>query len=41
VEEALKPNGGKAQWGDEGYYFLEAGEFVSFPQHKFTLGKDI
>ncbi|KAH8778005.1 hypothetical protein BGZ57DRAFT_822186 [Hyaloscypha finlandica] len=26
VEEALKPNGGNAQWGDEGYYFAEAGE---------------
>jgi len=32
VEEALKPNGGNAQWGDEGYYFAEAGEFVSIPQ---------
>jgi hypothetical protein len=29
VEEAVKPNGGNAQWGDEGYYFAEAGEFVS------------
>jgi nucleoside-diphosphate-sugar epimerase len=29
VAEALKPNGGKAQWGDDGYYFAEAGEFVS------------
>ncbi|RDW91574.1 hypothetical protein BP5796_02739 [Coleophoma crateriformis] len=27
VEEALKPNGGNAQWGDEGYYFIEAGDF--------------
>ncbi|KAE9377570.1 NAD(P)-binding protein [Stipitochalara longipes BDJ] len=27
VEEALKPSGGSAQWGDEGYYFAEAGEF--------------
>lgn len=31
VEEALKPNGGRAQWGEEGYYFAEAGEFVSLP----------
>lgn len=30
AEEALKPGGGKAQWGEEGYYFCEAGEFVSF-----------
>jgi len=28
VEEALKPNGGNAQWGNDGYYFAEAGEFV-------------
>jgi hypothetical protein len=28
AEEALKSNGGNAQWGDEGYYFAEAGEFV-------------
>ncbi len=28
TEEALKPNGGKAQWGPEGYYFCEAGELV-------------
>jgi hypothetical protein len=31
TEEALKPNGGNAQWGDEGYYFAEAGEFVRLP----------
>jgi hypothetical protein len=31
AEEALKPNGGSAQWGDEGYYFVEAGEFVGLP----------
>jgi hypothetical protein len=31
AEEALKPNGGSAQWGDEGYYFAEAGEYVRFP----------
>jgi hypothetical protein len=28
VEEAVKPKGGNAQWGDDGYYFAEAGEFV-------------
>ena len=33
VEEALKPNGGKAQWGNDGYYFAEADEFVSLPHH--------
>ncbi|PYH38802.1 2-deoxyglucose-6-phosphate phosphatase [Aspergillus neoniger CBS 115656] len=27
TEEALKPNGGTATWGPEGYYFAEAGEF--------------
>jgi hypothetical protein len=38
VEEALKPNGGNAQWGDEGYYFAEAGEFVSpSPCHTQTI----
>lgn len=26
-EEALKSNGGNAQWGQEGYYFVEAEEF--------------
>lgn len=34
VEEALKPSGGNAQWGDEGYYFAEAGEFVSLSSLK-------
>lgn len=29
AEEALKPNGGHARWGDEGYYFVQNGEFVS------------
>lgn len=28
VEEALKPNGGAATWGPQGYYFVEAGEFA-------------
>lgn len=28
VEEALKPEGGSAQWGPEGYYFVESGEFA-------------
>lgn len=28
VEEALKPNGGKATWGSDGYYFAENGEHV-------------
>ena len=28
VDEALKPNGGNAQWGGDGYYFAEAYEFV-------------
>jgi hypothetical protein len=28
VEEALKPNGGNAQWGSDGYYFAEAREYV-------------
>jgi hypothetical protein len=32
VEEAVKEGGGSAQWGEEGYYFCEAGEFVSFSQ---------
>ncbi|KAF8855924.1 NAD(P)-binding protein [Acephala macrosclerotiorum] len=27
AEEALKPNGGKAQWGDNGYYFASGPEF--------------
>ncbi|CAG8981618.1 hypothetical protein HYALB_00012969 [Hymenoscyphus albidus] len=27
AEEGLKAQGGKAQWGDEGYYFAEAEEF--------------
>ncbi|KAJ6166827.1 hypothetical protein N7470_002274 [Penicillium chermesinum] len=27
AEEALKPNGGAAAWGPEGYYFVESGEF--------------
>lgn len=31
TEEALKPNGGNAQWCDEGYYFAEAGGFVRLP----------
>lgn len=30
VEEALKPNGGAAEWGSNGYYFAEAGQFVSY-----------
>jgi hypothetical protein len=33
VEEALKPSGGNAEWGGEGYYFAEAGEFVSLIPH--------
>ncbi len=28
VEESLKPNGGKAQWGSQGYYFADGAEFV-------------
>ncbi|KAJ5107200.1 hypothetical protein N7456_003875 [Penicillium angulare] len=28
TEEALKPNGGAATWGPEGYYFVESGEFT-------------
>jgi len=28
IEEALKPHGGSASWGIEGYYFAEAGEFT-------------
>ena len=28
IEEALKPQGGSAQWGSEGYYFAESGEFA-------------
>jgi hypothetical protein len=31
AEEALMPNGGKAQWGDNGYYFVDGAEFVSSP----------
>ena len=37
VEEALKPNGGKAQWGSEGYYFAEGQEFVSVMQHEISI----
>jgi hypothetical protein len=29
TEEALKPSGGEAQWGDNGYYFVNGVEFVS------------
>lgn len=29
VEEALKPNGGAAQWGQDGYYFVAGAQFVS------------
>ncbi|KFX86130.1 hypothetical protein O988_09752, partial [Pseudogymnoascus sp. VKM F-3808] len=36
VEEALKPAGGAATWGSEGYYFVESGEH-SWAQ----LGRDI
>lgn len=32
VEEALKPNGGAAQWGQEGYYFVAGAQFVSVQQ---------
>ncbi|KAJ5352699.1 hypothetical protein N7452_001673 [Penicillium brevicompactum] len=28
IDEALKPAGGSAQWGPEGYYFVESGEFA-------------
>ena len=28
VTSAMEPNGGKATWNDEGYYFSEAGTFV-------------
>jgi hypothetical protein len=35
AEESLKPNGGNAQWGGEGYYFAEAGEFVSPYENSF------
>jgi len=38
TEEALKPNGGKAQWGAEEYYFCEAGDFVSLPLPFHGLG---
>jgi hypothetical protein len=41
VEESLKPNGGRAAWGKEGYYYTETGEFVSpsFSSHSLcTLG---
>lgn len=27
TEEALKPNGGKAVWGEEAYYYVENGEY--------------
>lgn len=33
VEEAVKPGGGKATWGPEGYYFAENGQHVSPPSH--------
>ena len=29
IEEALKPNGGNAQWGPEGYYFADGIDFVN------------
>jgi nucleoside-diphosphate-sugar epimerase len=28
IEEALKPQGGSAQWGPDGYYFVESGQFA-------------
>jgi nucleoside-diphosphate-sugar epimerase len=28
IEQALEPDGGKATWGEEGYYFVESGVFV-------------
>lgn len=28
VDSAMEPDGGKATWNNEGYYFTEAGEFV-------------
>ncbi len=38
VEETLKPSGGKAQWGRQGYYFADGAEFVGFPD---TAGKTL
>jgi len=34
VEEALKPNGGAAQWGQEGYYFVAGAQFVSAQENE-------
>jgi hypothetical protein len=36
TEEATKPDGGKATWGPEGYYFAENGEHVSPPSSPTT-----
>ena len=41
VEEALKPNGGKAQWGSEGYYFAEGQEFVRAMQNEISTSLTI
>ena len=35
VEEALKPKGGKAQWGNSGYYFVDGAEFVSLDARQY------
>jgi hypothetical protein len=39
AEEALKPHGGSASWGAEGYYFAEAGEFVGFSNYDYVHSK--
>ena len=39
AELALKPNGGNAQWGDEGYYFVEDGDFVSRAAQFLLFGR--
>ena len=38
TEEALKDGGGKAAWGDDGYYFVENREYVSYSRpHMHTM----
>lgn len=43
IEEALKPEGGSAQWGLEGYYFVESGEFAwkDIAQKISQIAKDL
>lgn len=40
VGEALKPNGGAAQWGAEGYYFGQSDE-ISIGEHTKIIGEEL